>query len=370
MRGSIVKRSNKYYVVVELPRGNDGKRKQKWLSNPNWKTKKDVEKDMPRLLTDAQDGMLSGGTKTKYSEVLEQWHESVKISLRHNSLRSYRWAVQHIKDGLGKHKVTLLKPVHIQKFISDLSNSGMSNTSIRLIYAAMKKSLQQAVDWNLIRSNPCDKVGRPSKKKYQAAVYSENELLLLIEACKNTVSYIPVLIAVSTGMRRSEIAALRWQDVDFINKTISVRNTLNEGGVSNGLQPVKTQSSERVIVMPQKLIDELKTQFKRSKSDFIVSREDGKPYNPSYLWRKFKDVIRENGLPETRFQDLRHAHATHLIMNNVPVKTVSERLGHYSTAFTQDIYGHVLRPMQEKAANVMDEMFSLENRLDKQRKTQ
>ena len=89
---------------------------------------------------------------------------------------------------------------------------------------------------------------------------------------------------------------------------------------------------------------------------------DGKPYNPSYLWRCFKDVCRENGLPETRFQDLRHAHATHLIMSNVPVKTVSERLGHYSTAFTQDIYGHVLRPNQDKAAAVMNSL--LENRIE------
>lgn len=360
LRGSIVQKSNKFYAVIELPRGNDGKRKQKWISNQLWKKRKDAERDLPRLLTEAQDGLLHGATTTKYTELLKQWHQSTEISLRHNSMRSYRWAVKHIDDGLGRHKLTTLKPLHISNFMIQKSEQGLSNTSLRMIYAVIKKSLQQAVDWQIIRFNPCDKVPRPSKIKYQASVYGPEQLTSLLNAVSGTKAYLPVLIAISTGMRRSEIAALRWQDIDFKDSSLTVRNTITEGGVKLGLQPVKTQLSERVIVLPKYFLDKLIELKKESKSDFIVSREDGKPYNPSYLWRCFKDVIREAGLPETRFQDLRHAHATHLIMSNVPVKTVSERLGHYSTAFTQDIYGHVLRPSQDKAASVMNSL--LENR--------
>lgn len=362
MRGSIVQKSNKFYAVIDLPRGNDGKRKQKWISNALWKKRKDVERDLPRLLTEAQDGLLHGATTTKYTELLKQWHQSVEISLRHNSLRSYRWAVKHIDDGLGRHKITAIKPLHISNFMIQKSEQGLSNTSLRMIYAVLKKSLQQAVDWQIIRYNPCDKVQRPSKLKYQASVYGPERLSELLQAVDGTKAYWPVLIAIATGMRRSEIAALRWQDIDFKDSSLTVRNTITEGGVKLGLQPVKTQLSERVIVLPKYFLDKLITLKETSKSDFVVSREDGKPYNPSYLWRCFKDVIRKAGLPETRFQDLRHAHATHLIMSNVPVKTVSERLGHYSTAFTQDIYGHVLRPSQDKAAAVMNSL--LENRLE------
>lgn len=160
---------------------------------------------------------------------------------------------------------------------------------------------------------------------------------------------------------------MRWQDIDFKDGSLTVRNTIIEGGIKKGLQPVKSKLSERVIVLPKYFIDQLATLKESSTSDFVVSREDGKPFNPSYLWRCFKDVCREHGLPETRFQDLRHAHATHLIMSNVPVKTVSERLGHYSTAFTQDIYGHVLRPSQDKAAAVMNSL--LENRQEDHEET-
>ena len=75
MRGSIVQKTNKFYAVIELPRGNDGKRKQKWISNPLWKKKKDVERDLPRLLTEAQDGLLHGATIIKYTELLNQrWY--------------------------------------------------------------------------------------------------------------------------------------------------------------------------------------------------------------------------------------------------------------------------------------------------------
>ena len=357
MRGSIVQKSKKFYAVIELPRGNDGKRKQKWISNPLWKKKKDVERDLPRLLTEAQDGLLHGATTTKYSELLKQWHQATEISLRHNSMRSYRWAVKHITDGLGRHKITAIKPLHISNFMIQKSEEGLSNTSLRMIYAVIKKSLQVAVDWQIIRFNPCDKVQRPSKTKYQASVYGPEMLLELLNAVNGTKAYLPVLIAVSTGMRRSEIAALRWQDIDFKDGSLTVRNTIIEGGIKKGLQPVKSKLSERVIVLPKYFIDQLATLKESSTSDFVVSREDGKPYNPSYLWRCFKNVCREYGLPETRFQDLRHAHATHLIMSNVPVKTVSERLGHYSTAFTQDIYGHVLRPSQDKAAAVMNSLL-------------
>lgn len=349
MKGSIVKRSNKFYIVIDLPRDHTGKRKQKWLSNPDWTTESKAKKALPRILTDLEDGKLTSG-KIKYSVLLNQWHESVQLSLRHNSLRSYRWAVNHLNEQLGNRILSSIKPNDIQSVIFTMSKT-LSNTSLRLMYAVLLRSFQQAVDWQLIPKNPVEHVSRPSKKQFKPYVYSAEELNELINASRGTFAYLPILIAVSTGMRRSEIAALRWQDIDFTRKEISVRHTITEGGISKGLQPVKTKLSERIIVMPDHLISELLSVERIS--EFVL----GRAYNPSYVWRTMRDVILLHGLPETRFQDLRHAHATYLIMNNVPVKTVSERLGHYSTAFTQDIYGHVLRPMQEKAASVINEMF-------------
>ena len=335
--------------MIDLPRDHTGKRKQKWMSNPDWKTESQAKKAIPRILTDLEDGKLTSG-KIKYSVLLSQWHESIQLSLRPNSLRSYRWAVNHLTNELGNRQLNGIKSSDIQSVITKLSET-LSNTSLRMMYAVLLKSFQQAVDWQLISRNPCQYVNRPSKTRFQPYVYGTEELNTLLETCKGTKAYIPVLLAITTGMRRSEIAGLQWSDIDFTRKEISVRHTILEGGISKGLQPVKTQLSERIIVMPEHLISELNKLDRVS--DFVL----GRAYNPSYIWRSMHDVILENNLPMTRFQDLRHAHATYLIMNNVPVKTVSERLGHYSTSFTQDIYGHVLRPMQEKAARVMEEMF-------------
>jgi integrase len=222
----------------------------------------------------------------------------------------------------------------------------------------------------MIPNNPCEAVDPPRKEKYQAKVYTPEQLKSLLETVKNTHINLPVVLAVTCGLRRGEVCGIRWQDVDLDKCILFVRNSLDCENNQLVIHSVKTSSSERSVKLPQLALDSLKKEKRQQAEDklraggiyedkdFCWTWDDGRPYNPDYLYKTFRKVLAKNDLPHIRFHDLRHSHATFLLLAGVPIKVISERLGHSSTRFTQDIYSHVLPQMQEQAANEVDKILS------------
>lgn len=353
----MVKRGPRYYAVIDQGRDENGKRKQKWISNKEWKTKKQVEAALPQLLIDNQKNKLVTGGKEYLFEYLESWLESASINLRPNTVQMYNSAIARIKRYINNCKLSEIQTIHIQKLINSL-NKDFSSGTVRVTFSMIGSAMEHAVTWNLIASSPCRKIILPPKSRNITSIYDNEQLKLLLEFSLSNSIYLPIALAITTGMRRSEIAALRWSDINYGEKSIYVTNSLGTTkDTLRQLQPVKTKSSRRIIVIPDALLDIFRDLQQRSKSDFIIVNQFGKPYKPNSFTNMLDRATNKLGLPHTRFHDLRHAHATYLIMSNVPIKTISERLGHSSTAFTQDVYGHVLRPMQEQAANAVSSLL-------------
>ena len=383
MKGKLVFKHGKYYVIVDLGKDATGKRQQKWV--PTGKTTlREAEAKMPGIMQAAYKNEIPKDSKLTLSKYLDQWLEVYcKPNLRPATYKSYEWSVNDLKINLGKTELVKLTPVQIQQYYSKKLKAGLSPSSVRARHSTLSEALKHAVKWQLLGSSPCKAVEAPRKPKYVAQVYSPLQLQLLLTIVADTTLELPIVLAVTCGLRRGEVCGLRWQDIDFDNTTAHIIHNLDWNESKLQLFPVKTDRSNRPLKLPEMTINLLRLEKVRQdelkiKTDFVWAWDDGRPYDPDYLYKNFKKVIRRHNesiqkneklsdeekktqtLPDIRFHDLRHSHATILLISGVNAKIVSERLGHSRTSFTQDVYQHVLPHMQDGAASAIDEMFKIE----------
>jgi integrase len=190
----------------------------------------------------------------------------------------------------------------------------------------------------------------------------------LLDAIRHTRIYWPVLLALATGMRRGEILALRWRNVDLDQGTIRMVESLEQTKYAIRFKSPKTNKA-RVIALPAFAIEELRrlklsqaeellrVGVRQSGDTMVCCREDGEPKQPRSLTHDFTYFIRRLPLPQVSFHDLRHSHATHMLASGVHPKIASERLGHSKVGITLDLYSHVLPDMQSEAAAKIDVAF-------------
>ncbi len=192
------------------------------------------------------------------------------------------------------------------------------------------------------------------------------ETAVLIAHFRSTRMFIPVLLAVLCGLRRGEIAALRWCSADLARGQLSVAQSTEQTKSGTRLKETKSGRA-RTVALPSLIVDELrkyrvhqseellKIGVRTNDETHIVAQEDGTPLQPNSLTHEFVRLLaKAKALPKIRFHDLRHTHATHLLTNGVHPKIAQERLGHSSVGITLDLYSHILPGMQEDAAAKVD----------------
>ncbi|MED3690351.1 site-specific integrase [Peribacillus butanolivorans] len=199
-------------------------------------------------------------------------------------------------------------------------------------------------------------------------VWDEEEVNRFLKVAKEDPVYIVFYLALTTGMRQGEILGLRWKDINLEKGLLNIKQTLSHDG-KTFLSGAKTKSSLRTINLSlssiKVLITRKLTVSKEKLSigpiyqdfDLVACTQHGTPLNPVNIRRTFKRMIKMADVPEIRFHDLRHTHATLLLSNGVHVKVISERLGHSNIKVTLDTYSHVLPSMQEEVARKLDEII-------------
>jgi integrase len=374
MKGCIFKRGKKYSVVIELGRDNNGKRIQKWFSG--YKTKKEAEKALVTILHQIETNTFINPEKITLAEYLRQWmHDYVEPNLAPKTIDGYKVNIEgHIIPSIGNIPLQKLQPIHIQQFYrSKLENGrlddkgGLSAKSVLYIHRVLRKALSNALKMQLIPRNVADAVELPKAKTYYAKFLNEKELRKLLNTLKNTDIYIPVLLASCLGLRRGEALGLQWKDIDFENKTISViRALLPSIGGTPIFHEAKTKTSERTIVISDSIIFELEKHRNKQQRyrkllgnaykdyDLVTCLNNGSPINPASFSHTFARTLKKHNLRHIRFHDLRHSNATLMLKHNISPKVASERLGHSKINITLDLYSHVLKEMQEEAANKID----------------
>ena len=266
----------------------------------------------------------------------------------------------------------MLAPLHIQaahaKALTSGRRDGRGGLAKRTVvhhHRVLSEALKQAVRWRLLSINPCGLVDPPRPARREMNTIDEAETAALIGAAESSRIGAPVLLAATTGMRRGEILGLRWSDVDFERRTISVAQTLEETKTALAFKEPKTARSRRMIALPQVAIEALRRHRARQAQerlrvrpawadlDLVCTDAIGEPIRPDYLTHAFTKLVARLGL-KVRFHDLRHSHLSHLLAAGVHPKVASERAGHTSVGFTLDVYSHVMPGLQEDAANRID----------------
>jgi integrase len=379
MKGHIYQRSKgSWTLVFDLPVDPfNGKRRQK--SQTVKGTKREAERLLREIQMTVDTGTYIKPNKMKLGDWLVQWLDGyVATNTTRRTCESYREAViKHIIPVMGEILISELEPMHIQKYYSDKlregridGKGGLSAKSVHYQHKIISKSLSYAVKMGILVRNVASLVDPPRVPEMIMNTLSPDEVIKFLDAAKETPYYIFFSTLLFTGLRRGELLALRWRNLDLENACLYVTETaylLRNGDYE--IKEPKTPHSRRMVTLSPSLVELLKLHkadqellriqlgVKMSKDDFVFIGLDGSPLNPDTVTHAFGKVVKRAGLTGIRMHDLRHTHATLMLAAGIHPKIVSERLGHASVSTTLNIYSHVLPGLQEKAVEKFDRIF-------------
>jgi len=365
--------------------GKDGKLRDshRWIRG--FRTKKAAQVELNGILKSMDDGIYIEPSKQTLSEYLEHWLSTTKPNLAGKTFERYRQIVDRdIKPKLGTIALSKLQPVQIAEFYSwalsfgrKQTEGGLSARTVLHIHRVLRKALQQAVVWQLRSTNPTDVVQAPRPVDKEMNALDEERSAWLLGAAIGTLFYMPVMYALCTALRRGEILGQRWRDLDLEGGRLMVAQSLEQtrsGGIKFKIPKGKKRRS---IGVPPVLADALKAhRIDQDKNrllfgkdykadlDLVIALPDGSPWKPDSFSAAYADFSARIGFKGIRFHDLRHSHASQLLRQRVPLKTVQERLGHASASITLNTYAHVLAGDDQQAMDVFEQR--LRSAIDKQ----
>ncbi|NMF01279.1 tyrosine-type recombinase/integrase [Aneurinibacillus aneurinilyticus] len=350
MKGTVEKEGNSWFYVVDLGKDEYGKRKRK--KKRGFKTKKEAQQALTKLLHEVNTGAYVEPSNMKYESYLHEWLEGKKHVISKQTYILYcNFMKVHVVSQLGHIQLNKLSPLHIQKFIANLKNKGLADGTVRRIFTMINVSLNAAEKMQIIPKNPASLIEKPKEGKSNITVWDVPEINKFLQVAESKGNYYPAFfLAIMSGMRQGEILGLSWKDVDLNNGIIYITQILSHDG-SEIFTRAKTKQSIRSVSISPNTVDFLRTlKQQQGLNDMVVQSSKGTPVSPSNLIKEMKRIIKLAGVPPIRFHDLRHTHAILMLKNGEHVKVVSERLGHSKIQMTLDTYSHVLPNMQADAA--------------------
>lgn len=364
MAGQIIARGTRTYLV-RVYLGRDGNGKRSYLNQTVRGSKKDAQTVLNKLLRDKDMGALIEPAKMVLDEYLDHWLEtSVKPRVREGTHQEYAATLRrNVRPLLGAKKLGSIKPVDIQGLYTEMQKRGLKD-SVRYTHTILKDALKQAVKWQMLSQNPADFVDLPkiSKSKVQALTQEESQRFLKV--AKPTKWHCFFSLLLSTGLRPSEALGLYWTDLDLAKGTLTVRRGLRRLKGKWVLEEPKTPNARRTLPIPASLVTLLSAHMETQREQgfdgpLVFTSPTGAPKHEDGIVKDyFKPLLKKAGLPSTvRLYDLRHTHATLLLLAGVHPKVVSERLGHSNITITLNTYSHVLPNMQQAATDKLEAML-------------
>lgn len=335
-------------------------------------TRREVQEQLKKALHEQQQGILATGSQQTLKTYLENWLEQVyKPTVKPLTYQQcFSMAKNHLIPTIGSVPLQKLTPDKVQALYTQKLKDGLAPRTVVLIHSVLHRALENAVKWNLVPRNVAKLVTLPRIERHEGQTLTVEQARRLLELARGSNMEALLLVAVTTGMRKGELLALHWDDVNFVSKFVHVRRTVGRVAGRGWVESEpKTRASRRKIALPDEVLSVLIVHREhqaqvRAKAG-IVWHERGLVFCNRYggfliAWhvdKLFHKLLVKADLPKMRFHDLRHSMATILLVAGIHPKVVQERLGHSSIRITMDIYSHVLPSMQDDVARMLGEMF-------------
>lgn len=347
------------------------------------KSRGEVQKKLADLRRQHEGGTLVERAKTgaTVAGFVERWLVATAASVRPTTHQRYGQLLrQHVLPTLGKKRLDALRPSDVQAMLAQLfaksargkHGATLGANTVKHVYVALHVALEAAVKWGEVARNVADLVDPPHVEKADTYTPAPAEVARLVRTAAADPIGALVALAAYTGARQGELLGLQWGDLDLERGTLSIRRTLlpsTRGGTPD-FGPPKTPRSRRTVTLPPEAVTTLRAHRQRQLEQRLLLGPDymdhdlvfctalGTPYLAANVHRSFKRILARAGLPATiRFHDLRHAAATNSLLADIPLKVVSERLGHSTLAITADLYTHRVASLEADAAEKLAALY-------------
>ena len=365
-----------WYLRVELPRDIGGKRRQRREAVRG--TKADAQHRLRDLLREVEGGGYASSDRHTIAELAKRWLGTKEHRV---AAKTYAFYAAHVRlyivPAFGSLRAESLRPSHVEAALAawargkrnDRERGMLSCRSVAHLFSTLRTLLRWSVKMGLLIRNAADAVDPPRYERKEMRVLDAAGVEQLLRAAQGSELQAIIAVAIGTGLRRGELLALRWSDVNLDTRRLTVRRSLETVEGVTRTKPPKTARSARTIVLPPFVAEVLREELnhqerlrrasvtKLTEDGWVSVRADGSRWEPGAFSLSFARFVKRVKLPHIRFHDLRHSFGTLALASGVDLQTVSRALGHESTAITSRIYLHAIEALQDDAAGRIDALL-------------
>jgi len=381
MRGHIRRRGERSWEV-KFDLGSDpitGKRETRYASIKG--TKREAQAELIRLMDAVRRGDYIDPSKVTVSEFLDRWEKDwAANNVSPKTRERFSQLIMHqVQPHLGNIPIQKLRAVHLSELYGKLLRDGrvgggeLSAKTVGHVHRCLRRAFGHAAQWGLITQNPAALVHSPRVQQAEMEILRENEVEAMFANLRdrNALLHTIAIVALGSGLRRGELCALRWSNIDLDSRTRRVEQSLEEIQAGLRFKAPKTKHGLRTMTLPTSVISELRAHWRTQNEhrlalgigrstpeDLVFPAWNNQPLMPNTLSREWSRTIAAIGGRQISLHALRHTHASSLIAAGVDILTVSRRLGHANPTITLGVYGHLYGNTDDRAAQAIDAMLS------------
>jgi len=356
-----------------------GKRTTKYASFKG--TKREAQAELIRLMDAVRRGDYIDPSKVTVSEFLRSWdNDWAANNVSPKTRERFSQLITHqILPSLGNMPIQKLRAAHLSELYGKLLRAGrvgggqLSAKTVGHVHRCLRRAFGHAAQWGLITQNPAALVHPPRVQQEEIEILRENEVEAMLASLRerNALLCTIAIDALGSGLRRGELCALRWSNIDLDSRTLRVTESLEQTQAGLRFKAPKTKHGLRSMTLPASVITDLRAHWRTQNeqrlalgigrgtpTDLVFPAWDGRPLLPNTLSREWSRTIAAIGGRRISLHALRHTHASSLIAAGVDILTVSRRLGHANPTITLGVYGHLYGNTDDRAAQAIDAMLS------------